>query len=86
MWRASPNASWASDAEPTSPPCWMRSGPAHGLVRAKTGTTANSSALSGFVGARYVFSVLENGSPVRTLSAQDSQNRFAQVLAHAAAG
>ena len=43
----------------------MRSGPAHGLVRAKTGTTDNSSALSGFVGDRYVFSILENGFPVR---------------------
>ena len=62
----------------------MRTGPAHGVVRAKTGTTANSSALSGFVGDRYIFSILENGSPVRTLSAEQSQNRFAQVLAGAA--
>jgi serine-type D-Ala-D-Ala carboxypeptidase/endopeptidase (penicillin-binding protein 4) len=59
----------------------MRHAPAHGLVRAKTGTTENSSALSGFVGDRYVFSILENGSPVRTLNAEQSQNRFAQVLA-----
>jgi D-alanyl-D-alanine carboxypeptidase/D-alanyl-D-alanine-endopeptidase (penicillin-binding protein 4) len=64
----------------------MRSGPAHGLVRAKTGTTDNSSALSGFVGDRYAFSILENGYPVRALSAEQSQNRFAQVLAHDAAG
>jgi D-alanyl-D-alanine carboxypeptidase/D-alanyl-D-alanine-endopeptidase (penicillin-binding protein 4) len=64
----------------------MRSGPARGLVRAKTGTTANSSALSGFVGDRYAFSILENGYPVRALSAEQSQNRFAQVLAHDAAG
>jgi D-alanyl-D-alanine carboxypeptidase/D-alanyl-D-alanine-endopeptidase (penicillin-binding protein 4) len=63
----------------------MRSGRAHGLVRAKTGTTDNSSALSGFVGDRYVFSVVENGRPVRTLSAEQSQDRFAQVLARAAA-
>ena len=63
----------------------MRRPPARGLVRAKTGTTDNSSALSGFVGDRYVFSILENGSPVRTLSAEQSQNRFAQVLARAAA-
>jgi D-alanyl-D-alanine carboxypeptidase/D-alanyl-D-alanine-endopeptidase (penicillin-binding protein 4) len=62
----------------------MRKGPARGLVRAKTGTTDNASSLSGFVGDRYVFSVLENGSPVRTLSAEASQNRFAQVLAAAA--
>jgi D-alanyl-D-alanine carboxypeptidase/D-alanyl-D-alanine-endopeptidase (penicillin-binding protein 4) len=63
----------------------MRKAPAHGLVRAKTGTTSNSSALSGFVGDRYVFSILENGSPVRALNAEESQNRFAQVLARAAA-
>lgn len=63
----------------------MRTGPAHGVVRAKTGTTDNSSALSGFVGDRYVFSIVENGSPVRTLRAEQSQNRFAQVLARAAA-
>ena len=62
----------------------MRTRPARGLVRAKTGTTDNSSALSGFVGDRYVFSILENGSPVRTLNAEQSQNRFAQVLARAA--
>jgi D-alanyl-D-alanine carboxypeptidase/D-alanyl-D-alanine-endopeptidase (penicillin-binding protein 4) len=59
----------------------MRSGPARGLVRAKTGTTDNSSALSGFVGERYVFSIVENGRPVRTQSAERSQDRFAQVLA-----
>jgi serine-type D-Ala-D-Ala carboxypeptidase/endopeptidase (penicillin-binding protein 4) len=63
----------------------MRRRPAHGLVRAKTGTTDNASALSGFAGDRYVFSILENGSPVRTLSAESSQNRFAQVLARTAA-
>ena len=63
----------------------MRTGPAHGLVRAKTGTTNNSSALSGLVGDRYVFSIVENGSPVRVPSAEQSQNRFAQVLARAAA-
>jgi D-alanyl-D-alanine carboxypeptidase/D-alanyl-D-alanine-endopeptidase (penicillin-binding protein 4) len=62
----------------------MRSGPAHGVVRAKTGTTDNSSALSGFVGSRYVFSVVENGRPVRTSNAERSQNRFAEVLARAA--
>jgi D-alanyl-D-alanine carboxypeptidase/D-alanyl-D-alanine-endopeptidase (penicillin-binding protein 4) len=62
----------------------MRRAPARGLVRAKTGTTANSSALSGFVADRYVFSILENGSPVQALNAEASQNRFAQVLARAA--
>ena len=63
----------------------MRKAPARGLVRAKTGTTSNSSALSGFVGERYVFSIVENGSPVRVPNAEESQNRFAQVLARAAA-
>jgi D-alanyl-D-alanine carboxypeptidase/D-alanyl-D-alanine-endopeptidase (penicillin-binding protein 4) len=63
----------------------MRSGPARGVVRAKTGTTDNSSALSGFVGSRYIFSILENGRPVRTRNAERSQNRFAQLLARAAA-
>ena len=62
----------------------MRRAPARGLVRAKTGTTANASSLSGFVGDRYVFSILENGYPVRTLNAEQSQNRVAQVLARAA--
>ena len=62
----------------------MKKPPAHGFVRAKTGTTDNSSSLSGFVGDRYVFSILENGSPVRPPSAEASQNRFAQVLAGAA--
>jgi D-alanyl-D-alanine carboxypeptidase/D-alanyl-D-alanine-endopeptidase (penicillin-binding protein 4) len=62
----------------------MRRGAARGIVRAKTGTTDNSSALSGFVGDRFVFSVVENGRPVRTRNAEDSQNRFAQVLARAA--
>lgn len=61
----------------------MRVGPAHRFVRAKTGTTDNSSALSGFAG-RYVFSVVENGYPVWTTNAEASQNRFAAVLARAA--
>lgn len=62
----------------------MREGPAHGFVRAKTGTTDNSSALSGFVGDRYVFSVVENGRPVWTANAERSQDRFATALAAAA--
>src|SRR6476660_7033359 len=61
----------------------MREAPARGLVRAKTGTTNNASSLSGFVGERYAFSILENGSPVSVLNAEQSQNRFAQVLARA---
>ena len=59
----------------------MRRAPARGLVRAKTGTTNNASSLSGFVDSGYAFSILENGSPVRVPSAEQSQDRFAQVLA-----
>src|SRR4029079_2035233 len=58
----------------------VRPGPARGLVRAKTGTTSNASSLSGFVGDRYAFSILENGSPVPVLNAEASQSRVAQVL------
>jgi D-alanyl-D-alanine carboxypeptidase/D-alanyl-D-alanine-endopeptidase (penicillin-binding protein 4) len=63
----------------------MRTGPARGLVRAKTGTTDNASALSGFVGDRYVFSVVENGWPVSATYARIAQDRFAAVLARASA-
>jgi serine-type D-Ala-D-Ala carboxypeptidase/endopeptidase (penicillin-binding protein 4) len=59
----------------------MRSGPATGVVRAKTGTTSNASALSGFVGDRYIFSVLQNGYPVSWTWARVAQDRFAAVLA-----
>ena len=59
----------------------MRAGPATGVVRAKTGTTSNASALSGFVADRYVFSVLQNGFPVSWTWARIAQDRFAAVLA-----
>jgi serine-type D-Ala-D-Ala carboxypeptidase/endopeptidase (penicillin-binding protein 4) len=61
----------------------MRTGPAAGVVRAKTGTTNNASALSGFVGSRYVFSILQNGWPVSWTWARLAQDRFASVLAAA---
>ncbi|MDX6486164.1 MAG: hypothetical protein QOF43_1317 [Gaiellaceae bacterium] len=61
----------------------MRSGPATGVVRAKTGSTSNASALSGFVGDRYIFSVLQNGNPVSLTWARIAQDRFAAVLAAA---
>jgi D-alanyl-D-alanine carboxypeptidase/D-alanyl-D-alanine-endopeptidase (penicillin-binding protein 4) len=64
----------------------MRRGPATGLVRAKTGTTSRASALSGFVGDRYVFSVLQNGFPVSWTWARVAQDRFATVLAAAEQG
>ena len=59
----------------------MESAPARGNVRAKTGTTNVASALSGYVRQRFVFSILQNGSPVPTTGARRSQDRFAQILA-----
>jgi D-alanyl-D-alanine carboxypeptidase/D-alanyl-D-alanine-endopeptidase (penicillin-binding protein 4) len=59
----------------------MRTPPARGNVRAKTGTTSLASALSGYVKRRYVFSVLENGSPVSYYWARKAQDRFATLLA-----
>jgi D-alanyl-D-alanine carboxypeptidase/D-alanyl-D-alanine-endopeptidase (penicillin-binding protein 4) len=61
----------------------LRTPPARGTVRAKTGTTSGASALSGYVGDRYVFAVLQNGSPVATWSARKAQDRFATALAAA---
>jgi D-alanyl-D-alanine carboxypeptidase/D-alanyl-D-alanine-endopeptidase (penicillin-binding protein 4) len=59
--------------------------PARGRVRAKTGTTRIASALSGYVGARFAFVVVQNGSPVPTWSAREAQDRFVQALAKRAA-
>ena len=59
----------------------LRRPPARGTVRAKTGTTSRASALSGYVGNRYVFAVLQNGSPVAAWSARKAQDRFATALA-----
>lgn len=59
----------------------MESPPAYRHVRAKTGTTDSASALSGYAGSRFVFSILMNGSPIAWLSARRAQDRFAQVLA-----
>jgi D-alanyl-D-alanine carboxypeptidase/D-alanyl-D-alanine-endopeptidase (penicillin-binding protein 4) len=61
----------------------LRSAPARGNVFAKTGTTADASALSGYAGRRYVFSVLNNGSPLCVWCARRAQDRFASVLAAA---
>ena len=58
--------------------------PAHARVRAKTGTTSRASALSGYVRDRYVFAILQNGSPIPWWHARRAQDRFAQVLAGAA--
>jgi D-alanyl-D-alanine carboxypeptidase/D-alanyl-D-alanine-endopeptidase (penicillin-binding protein 4) len=58
--------------------------PARGAVRAKTGTTNESSALSGYVGDRYVFTVVQNGAPVLAYAARKAQDRFATALASVA--
>lgn len=55
--------------------------PTRGRVRAKTGTTNEACALAGFVGKRYVFAILQNGSPVDYWSARVAQDRFVAVLA-----
>jgi PBP4 family serine-type D-alanyl-D-alanine carboxypeptidase len=59
----------------------LRSGPAFGIVHAKTGTTDEASALSGFVGRRLAFAVIQNGRPVATIAAHTAQDRFATALA-----
>jgi serine-type D-Ala-D-Ala carboxypeptidase/endopeptidase (penicillin-binding protein 4) len=59
----------------------MESRPARGAVRAKTGTTSESSALSGYVKSRFAFAVLQNGRPVSHFWARRAQDRFAAVLA-----
>jgi D-alanyl-D-alanine carboxypeptidase/D-alanyl-D-alanine-endopeptidase (penicillin-binding protein 4) len=57
--------------------------PARGAVHATTGTTDEASALSGYAGSRYAFSVLQNGEPIATSPAQRAQDRFASALASA---
>jgi D-alanyl-D-alanine carboxypeptidase/D-alanyl-D-alanine-endopeptidase (penicillin-binding protein 4) len=59
----------------------MRGTVAAGVVRAKTGTTDDSTALSGFVGDRYVFSVVVNGFPVSWTWSRIAEDRFATALA-----
>jgi len=52
-----------------------------GRVIAKTGTTSRASALAGFVRRRYVFAILQNGSPVPYMSTRAAQDRFVTLLA-----
>ncbi len=59
----------------------LDSRPALGAVRAKTGTTAIASALSGYVRHRFVFVVVQNGDPISTWWARHAQDRFATALA-----
>jgi D-alanyl-D-alanine carboxypeptidase len=50
-------------------------------VIAKTGTTSIATALAGFVRERYVFAIIQNGSPVPSASARAAQDRFVTILA-----
>ena len=59
----------------------LRKPPARGRVLAKTGTTQDASALSGYVGSRYAFTVVQNGHPLSYWWARRAQDRFVQVLA-----
>lgn len=59
----------------------LRRAPARGNVLAKTGTTLEASALSGYVRGRYVFAVLQNGHPLSYYWARIAQDRFATILA-----
>jgi len=52
-----------------------------GVVRGKTGTTATASALSGYVGSRFAFVLLQNGDPVDWGAAHMLQDRFVEALA-----
>jgi PBP4 family serine-type D-alanyl-D-alanine carboxypeptidase len=61
----------------------MRTGPAHGIVRGKTGTTNRSSALSGYVDDTYAFAILINGAPVAASAARAAEDRYVQLLAAA---
>lgn len=59
----------------------LRTGGLRGQLFAKTGTTARASALSGYVGGRYAFAVLQNGPPLSTWWSRLAQDRFVTVLA-----
>jgi serine-type D-Ala-D-Ala carboxypeptidase/endopeptidase (penicillin-binding protein 4) len=78
LWRSLPVAGVNGTLEDR-----MERAPARGVVRAKTGTTSRASALSGYVGDRYVFAVLQNGWPVSYWAARRAQDRFATALASA---
>ena len=75
-WRRCP---WPGSAARSPTACAVL--PLAGNVLAKTGTTFQASALSGYVKRRYVFSVLQNGNPVSSFWARRAQDRFATALA-----
>ena len=55
--------------------------PTRGRVIAKTGTTSQASALAGFIRRRYVFAIIQNGSPLPYWTARAAQDRFVTILA-----
>ncbi len=59
----------------------LSTGPARGLVHAKTGTTDISSALSGYIGHSFAFVTIENGDPVDVWAAHTAQDAFVDALA-----
>jgi serine-type D-Ala-D-Ala carboxypeptidase/endopeptidase (penicillin-binding protein 4) len=61
----------------------LRTPPARGRVLAKTGTTSDASALSGYVSTRFLFTVLQNGHPLPYWWARRAQDQFVTVLARA---
>jgi D-alanyl-D-alanine carboxypeptidase/D-alanyl-D-alanine-endopeptidase (penicillin-binding protein 4) len=63
----------------------LKDAPAFGVVHAKTGTTNEASALSGYVRDRFAFVVVQNGSPVAGTAARKAQDRFATALARVSA-
>jgi D-alanyl-D-alanine carboxypeptidase/D-alanyl-D-alanine-endopeptidase (penicillin-binding protein 4) len=58
----------------------MEEAPLRGNVLAKTGTTSEASALTGFAKSRYVFAIIQNGHPLSYWWARIAQDRFARVL------
>jgi D-alanyl-D-alanine carboxypeptidase/D-alanyl-D-alanine-endopeptidase (penicillin-binding protein 4) len=58
----------------------MRGGPARRVVKAKTGTLSEASALSGYAG-RFSFSILVNAPSVNHWAARQFQDRIAAALA-----
>ncbi len=76
FWRALPVAGENGTLEKR-----MERAPTRGVVRAKTGTTNQASALSGYAGTRYAFVIIQNGSPVLAWAARHAQDRFATALA-----
>ena len=63
----------------------LKDPPALGVVHAKTGTTNEASALSGYVRDRFAFVVVQNGAPVAATAARKAQDRFATALARVSA-